>query len=97
MGTEKERERYVYLAKLSEQAERYDGIFSLASCCAWGACVIIVAFVCSFVSFVFPHDCLYYGLLVDALGCRSVSGVMAEKCPTFFGPLVSCKRQRLIL
>ncbi|CAM6069116.1 unnamed protein product [Sphagnum tenellum] len=24
MGTEKERERYVYLAKLSEQAERYD-------------------------------------------------------------------------
>jgi hypothetical protein len=53
--------------------------------CAWGACVIIVAFVCSFVSFFFPHDCLYYGLLVDTLGCRSVSGVMAEKCPTFFG------------
>jgi hypothetical protein len=25
MGLEKERERYVYLAKLSEQAERYDG------------------------------------------------------------------------
>jgi len=25
MGTEKERERYVYVAKLSEQAERYDG------------------------------------------------------------------------
>jgi hypothetical protein len=25
MGTEKERERYIYLAKLSEQAERYDG------------------------------------------------------------------------
>lgn len=61
------------------------------------ACVIIVAFVCSFASFFFPHDCLYYGLLVDALGCRSVSGVMAEKCPTFFRPLVSCKRQRLIL
>ncbi len=25
MGMEKERERYVYVAKLSEQAERYDG------------------------------------------------------------------------
>jgi hypothetical protein len=83
MGTEKERERYVYLAKLSEQAERYDGTFPWPRVCV-GSCVIIVAFVCSFVSFAFPHDCLYYGLLVDALGCRSFSGVMAEKCPTFF-------------
>jgi hypothetical protein len=35
MSTEKERESYVYMAKLAEQAERYDGascLFLLASC-----------------------------------------------------------------
>lgn len=33
MSTEKERESYVYMAKLAEQAERYDG--SCACACAW--------------------------------------------------------------
>lgn len=28
MSNEKERENHVYLAKLAEQAERYDGIYS---------------------------------------------------------------------
>jgi len=38
MGTEKERERYVYLAKLSEQAERYDGTFPWPRVCLGCVC-----------------------------------------------------------
>jgi hypothetical protein len=93
MGTEKERERYVYLAKLSEQAERYDGAFRMPPSCV---CVCVCAFVYLSVSviavalFVIQFSfairvslvtaCLYAGLL----DCIIMFGVFGDvRCDSF--------------
>jgi hypothetical protein len=99
MGTEKERERYVYLAKLSEQAERYDGAFRMPPSCVC-VCVCVCVCMCAFVylsvsviaialfviqfSFAIRVSLVTACLYVGLLDCIIMFGVFGDvRCDSF--------------